>query len=71
MEIGKWKTALVPILFKRLKGCVQTETNKRYVRPGELFMVLSDEAQGTWIGIGYKGEISRDATEKELERINK
>ena len=69
MEKDKWLVALVPMMFKKLKGCVRTEKNTRYVAPGQLFMILSDEARGTWIGIGYKGSSCREATEEEISRI--
>ena len=68
MEKNKWKTALVTILFKKLKGCVKTETGKRMVRPGEHFMILSDNARGTWIGL-CDGPICRDATAEEIARL--
>lgn len=46
----KWCTANVFIMFKKLKGCVKTESGKKSIQPGEKFMPLNNNLQFTFLG---------------------
>lgn len=51
LEIGKKYVANSAIVFKKLKGIVKTETNRRVLSPGEWFIPLSNYVKFTWFGI--------------------
>lgn len=46
----KWCIAHVMMFFPKLKGCVKTESRKRFIYPGEGFMPLNNDLQFTFIG---------------------
>lgn len=46
----KWCTANVVMLFKKLKGCVTTESGKKMIYPGEKFMPLNNDLQFKFLG---------------------
>ena len=46
----KWCTAHVVMLFKKLKGCVKTESGKRLIQPGEKFMPLDNNLRFKFLG---------------------
>lgn len=46
----KWCTSNVVMQFKKLKGCVKTETGKRMILKGEKFMPLNNNLQFTFFG---------------------
>lgn len=46
----KWCTAHVFMHFRKLKGCVETKSGKRFISPGEKFKPLNNELQFTFIG---------------------
>ena len=48
--LNKWCIANVHMHFKKLKGHVKTESGKRFIKPGERFMPLTDQLQFTFIG---------------------
>ena len=51
LEIGKKHFSNCSILFKKLKGSVKTETNRKLIRPGEWFIPISNDIQFKWMGI--------------------
>ena len=46
----KWCIAKVIMLFPKLKGCVETETKRRMIYPGERFKPLNNNLQFHFIG---------------------
>lgn len=46
----KWCVANVAMHFKKLKGCVKTESGKKFIMPGERFMPLTNELRFTFLG---------------------
>lgn len=64
--LNKWCIAHVFMSFKKLKGCVKTESGSRSIMAGEWFMPLSENMSFEWLCMSTPKKLFHAATEEDV-----